>query len=203
MTIPGKQKGNHYTNHLILSKEGKPLSTVNEKRLNWYLKRNLANEVFDYPDKNYPRVIQLTFKTKKDSAMPDDPAILPVENRCVVCGSTQDLSLHHVVPHHIKKFYPDDKKDFTRHLCVLLCEQHHIEIEKVNQVSFDNPSRQFAAFKNAVMNPIQIFLDKFRKLYMVWWIRKNGGIKNINRIFIQKFLEQKPKYLPKGWLNHE
>ena len=200
MNLPAA-KTPHYLNNLILAKDGTPLSTVNDKRMKWYLDRGLANRV-KYHDKRYPKVIQLNFENKK-SIKNNDSAIEVMENRCVVCGCADGLSLHHVVPHRIKKFYPHREKDFTPHLCVLLCEPHHVAIERINDTLFLEPEKEFNEFRKKVLKPINIFLDKLRKLYTIWWIKKSGGVKNINRIFIETFKKQNPKYLPKNWLHNE
>lgn len=191
------KKGDHYANCLILSKEGKPLSTVSSERLDWYLKRNLAKEV-NYHDKRFSRVIQLNFQHKGKKVKEHDLEVM--QNHCVVCGAKEGLSTHHVVPHSVKKHYPDHKKDHTRHLCVLLCEKHHLEIEKINQKLIDNPAASFQRWSNNVTSTVKHYIDKLRPLYVKLWLWRNGGISSVNKLYIDKFMEMKPKYLPKTWL---
>ncbi len=198
MMSKGNIKSKHYSNCLIVSQEGNPLSTTHRERCDWYLKRQLAEEI-EWPDKNYPTVIKLKFKNKGDGTKRQSD-ILPMTDQCVVCGCKENLSLHHVVPHRIKKFYPKHEKDHTKHLCVLLCEKHHSEIERVNETILTNPARDFERFRARFVKPIEHFFDMFRKVHMRYWIWKHGGIPKINKVFIDKFMEEKPKYLPKEWL---
>jgi hypothetical protein len=188
----------YYSNYLMVSQDGKPLNTVDKRRCDWYLKRNLAEEI-DWPDKQYPKVIRLKFKHKGNTNKRESDTML-VESRCVVCGSTKELSLHHVVPHSIKKHYPEKKKNYTRYLCVLLCEKHHQEIEQVNR-GIKGPDfsliHKHICFINRIISYYQLFLRKF---VIKKWLFQIGGIEKANKVFIDKFLEMKPKYLPKGWL---
>ena len=118
----------------------------------------------------------------------------------MICGSKEKLSLHHVVPHRVKKFYPKGDKIHTKHLCVLLCEKHHNEIEVVNDALISNPAKDFQQFKNKIIKPIEAAVDILRKIHMRYWIWKHGGIKKINKTFIDEFLKMRPQYLPEEWL---
>ena len=188
----------YYSNYLMVSKDGQPITTINKRRCEWYLKRGLAKEI-NWPDKQYPKVVQLNF-VHKGSVGRRESDTAHVETQCVVCGSREKLSLHHVVPHSIKKHYKTKDKDYTRHLCVLLCEKHHLEIEKENQ-KINVPKNDWVHRHIKFINNI---IDKYRGLlYRIssrLWFYRLGGPENINKIFIDKFLEMKPKYLPKGWL---
>lgn len=189
--------GEYYSNYLMVSKDGKPLNTVDKRRCDWYLKRNLARAI-EWHDKKYPKVIQLNFEHKGGNKRESDTVY--VESHCVVCGSKEKLSLHHVVPHAIKKHYRAKDKDYTRHLCVLLCEKHHLEIEAENR-KINGPRNDWAHKHIKFINNI---IDKYAGLlYRIssrLWFYRLGGPENINKIFIDKFLEMKPRYLPKGWL---
>lgn len=181
----------------MLSHDGKPLSTVGSKRLEWYLSRGLAEEV-DYPDKRYSRVIKLNFKNG-NHGLARESDIEIVQNRCVICGATEDLSRHHVVPYRVKCTYPKRYKDHTRFQCVLVCGPHHALAEKAC-ATLDDPYLSFTRKANHVVHWVGKGLGVLRRLYVILWRYKHGGIKGVNKRFIDAFMTLEPKYLPKGWL---
>jgi len=114
----------------VLSKSGNPLSTVNGKRVRWYLERNLAVEVT--PPEGYPCAIKLNFDAKVER----DPTIFEIaviKNQCVICGANKELTLHHVIPHVIRKLFPVEDKSRARQWCVLLCIDCHEKVEAITQ----------------------------------------------------------------------
>lgn len=129
----------YYSNALVLSKEGKRLCTLNGKRVDWYLKRNLAVEVD--PPEGYPRCIQLNFKAKMERD-PETYEVAIIKNQCVICGVQENLTLHHVVPHVIRKLFPLSEKGRSRQWCVLLCVDCHEKVETITQAVYkkDYPS---------------------------------------------------------------
>lgn len=190
------KQSNHYSNCLILTQDGNPLSIIGDKRFNWYLKRGLAHEVKAHPP--YSRIAKLNFKNKQSTIKDTDLTVN--ENRCVICGATETLSLHHVVPHAIKKCYSEKHKNYTRHLCVLVCEKHHLETERLYNESLVHPYQKFSSVINIVNNFVTKIFNYLRPLYYKWWIFRNGGVNKINKRYIDLFLKMEPKYLPKGWL---
>lgn len=181
----------------MLSRDGKPLATVAFERQDWYLERGLATLV-DYPDKRYSRVIQLTFQHKGTDIRETD--IVCTENRCVVCGRRETMSLHHVVPYRVKRLYPARLKENTRHQCVLVCTEHHIAAE-VEAAKVPDPHQAFNRFAQRVTATFSWFIGRcLRKPFFWAWQLKHGSISTINRRYIDAFMRLKPQYLPKGWL---
>ena len=123
----------YYSNALVLSKEGKHLCTIDGKRVEWYLSRGLATEI--KPIDGYPRAIQLTFDAKVERD-PQAYELAIIENRCVICGSEKELTLHHVIPHVIRKLFPVEVKSRSRQWCVLLCMDCHHRVEMVTQAIY-------------------------------------------------------------------
>ena len=109
----------------MLGNEGEPLSSISERKANWFLKRNLAVEIPPLP--GFERSIQLTFQHQKVS--PPSWSTLSIPNQCVICGNIAELTLHHVVPYVFRRQMPEIEKDHSRQWCVLLCVEHHIEAE--------------------------------------------------------------------------
>lgn len=118
----------YYGNILVICPKGVKLCTVDEKRVKWYLSRNLAKIV--KPIDPYPKTVQLTFEPK--GRPKNDLGLAVKETQCVVCGSKESLSVHHVVPHSIRRHFPAKHKSKQHLWCQLLCEQHHLEIERAN-----------------------------------------------------------------------
>jgi len=115
-----------YSNVIILSNKGIPLSTVSTRRASWYLRKNLGVEV--PPPNGYPRAIKLNFTA--DVERPSFVHDLAVcKTQCVICGTSFDLTLHHVVPHVIRKHFPIEHKARARQWCVLMCLTHHMGLE--------------------------------------------------------------------------
>ena len=125
-----------YGNALILSQTGKPLCTLNRKRIEWYLKRGLAEEVI--PPEGYPRAIQLNFKAKLDIRNPKSYELAIIRTECVLCGSKDKLTIHHVVPQCIRKLFPLHEKARARQWCVLLCVKCHKNVEDITQAVYRN-----------------------------------------------------------------
>ena len=123
-----------YGNALILSQTGQPLCTLNRKRIEWYLKRGLADEVT--PPTGYPRAIQLNFKAKLDIRNPKPYELAIIKNECVLCGEKNKLTVHHVVPQCIRKLFPLHEKARARQWCVLLCLKCHTKVEEVTQAVY-------------------------------------------------------------------
>lgn len=188
-----------YENNLMLSHEGKLLSTSSSKRLDWYLIRELADEIFDYPDKRYPRVIKLRFPTEGDNKSPLVSDVQAIENRCVVCGVTTDLTRHHAVPYRVKRTYRAADKEFTRSQCVLLCGPHH-EAAELAAATLNDPFRGQPPWSDKVVRAVSYVLYLIHRVYRRYWVWRHGGVKGVNRRFIEAFMTLKPRYLPEGWL---
>jgi len=123
-------KGKFYANILIVGKKGEHLATISEKRAKWYISKKLATEIV--PPHPYPRAIKLTF----DHKAVDNPKSWDLqisEDKCVMCGRTNTLSLHHIVPYVVRRHFPEETKKYSREWCVLLCTKCHLRIEKIIQ----------------------------------------------------------------------
>lgn len=168
-------KSKYYSNVVILSRNGLPLSTVSTKKAKWYLLRNLASEVIP-PPAPYPRAIQLNFAHKAESD-PSPCDLLVSEDKCVMCGATTMLSLHHVVPHVIRRHFPPEHKDHAREWCVLLCTKCHQFVEEVTQPLYKKQFPQQKKNKDNINFSLQV-------------IKAKGNIRKIPREKLNMFLNQ-------------
>ena len=115
-----------YGNCQILSQDGVLLSRANEKRVNWYLVRNLAIKLSDNP-----LTIKLLFKHAGYSHR-DLPFFLQKrQNICVVCGAKEELSRHHIVPYCYRHYFSEQFKEYCMHDVLPLCLNCHKKCEEL------------------------------------------------------------------------
>jgi hypothetical protein len=140
MTNVGKNI--NYGNIKVFAPDGKQLFYSDHKKAKWYLDRDLANIIGE-------NSIQLTFEPKGDGNW-GKYGEFPIENRCVVCGTTDELTRHHIVPHSYRKHLPDEYKNHNFHDVALVCIEHHHQYE-----------REFAdAFKVSLIDKYDLDIDQ-------------------------------------------
>lgn len=128
------KKRPHYSNILMVDREGTPLSSISDRKAKWFISRSLAKEVT--PQRGFERTIQLTFKNQP--AKPQVWELNATPNQCVICGKPTDLTLHHVIPYLFRRHFHAKDKDHSRQWCVLLCEEHHQEAEVLMEDVYRN-----------------------------------------------------------------
>src|SRR5579871_1215479 len=99
----------------------------NEDRKDWYLKHKLAVLV-----STNPLVLRLTFPPRGPSHAGDPYFLQIFKNRCVVCGSEDGLSHHHIVPNCYRRHWPRTSQELGRWMydVLLLCIPCHKTYEK-------------------------------------------------------------------------
>lgn len=124
-------KDNLYGGIKILSPDGAILCRCNDKKANWYLSRKLA-------DRKADDCVVLRFNPKGPG---DTYSTVSKENICVVCGSSEELTKHHIIPRSYRHYFPPHFKSHLSHDCVLLCVGCHEKYEeesKIRQVALAN-----------------------------------------------------------------
>lgn len=119
----------HYGNALVESPNGAPMFRCSAKKASWYLERDLAEIVEGSPDSSHTLVIRLTFEPKGPGRANDDYYLSFKPNHCVVCGTAEKLTRHHVVPYCYRRYFPADTARWASYDIVLLCVQHHHDYE--------------------------------------------------------------------------
>lgn len=112
-----------YGNQKVLSLDNKLLFRTNKEKVDWYLSRNLADVIDD-------TTIRLRFKTKGPGARTTFE-LSEKENCCVVCGATEILDRHHVVPKCFRTHFPEHLKSHQSYDILLLCKSCHWKYETV------------------------------------------------------------------------
>jgi hypothetical protein len=134
-------KSPQYGNCEVLSPDGQLMFRCCKKKAMWYLDRNLGKKVVEAP-----LTIQLTFIPKGVGHINDPYFLQKMENRCVVCGSVDDLTRHHIVPYCYRKFFPFDLKNHRSYDVMALCipchhnyEEHAVEFKQTLAVKHSAP----------------------------------------------------------------
>lgn len=111
-----------YGNWRILHPDGYLMFYGDDKKADWYLKKNLAVLVSE-------REIRLTFMPKGNGSAIDLYGCSPKQNKCVVCGGERALSRHHVLPYCYRRHLPEEYKSRNAHDVVPLCGNCHKKYE--------------------------------------------------------------------------
>lgn len=83
-----------FHNCLIKAPDGACLSRCSLKKLNWYIKNGLADQIEEDPP-----TIRLKFEPS-GRWLADDPFFLEIKpNCCIVCGCVDNLTRHHIIPY--------------------------------------------------------------------------------------------------------
>ncbi|KAI9249438.1 hypothetical protein BDA99DRAFT_523783 [Phascolomyces articulosus] len=125
VVMPSRKAKNIYENWKVYSKHGKLMFRCNQRKAQWYLTRELA-AVKD----NEERSIQLNFDTKGEGHAEDDYMVEDRSNFCVICASTDGLTLHHVVPYVYRQWFPLTIKSKSSRDLLLVCKQCHDQYER-------------------------------------------------------------------------
>lgn len=111
-----------YQNCQQLNIDGQFMSHIGRSRALWYVNKGLAKIV-----EEEPFTIQLTFRPGGDGRNGDPFYETPRENVCVVCGTSEQLTRHHVVPRTFRKHFPEDLKSNANHDVLAVCDPCHRE----------------------------------------------------------------------------
>lgn len=114
-----------YGNCLIVAPDGQPLCRTNQKKLDWYLNRDLAVVVENAPCPT----IKLKFEPSGRKGADHPYIIAEKANRCVCCASEEQITRHHVVPYGFRKFFPMELKEHMLHDVLPLCVDCHKKYE--------------------------------------------------------------------------
>lgn len=107
-----------YGNWEVYHPDGSLMFRCDNKKANWYLKRDLA---INFEENK----IKLTF-TPEGKGHVDEPFYLTKKaNICVVCGKSRYLTRHHVIPYCFRRHIPEEMKSKDSHDIVLLCIPCH------------------------------------------------------------------------------
>jgi len=132
-----------YGNCCVLSPEGILMFRCDEKKANWYLKRDLGKIV-----KKDPLTVKLLFEPKGLGNHEKDFGLSEMPNKCVVCGCESFLTKHHVVPYCYRRYLPIEIKSHNHHDVLSVCVECHEKYERyADELKFE-----FSTIYNAPLN---------------------------------------------------
>ena len=127
-----------YDNRALLSPSGELLAYIDEKRAKWYIRNDLA--IVEVTDK-YPSAIRLQFEPSGPDRAHHPFYLSPRENKCVVCGTADNLTRHHVVPQSFRRHFAVELKSRASHDVLAVCRTCHDEYNLV-EAEFRNELAQ-------------------------------------------------------------
>ena len=88
------------------------------------------------PTRRIPESHSTQLQSQLDIRNPKSYELAIIKSQCVICGATDKLTIHHVVPQCIRKRFPVSEKARARQWCVLLCTKCHKNVEEVTQAVY-------------------------------------------------------------------
>lgn len=113
-----------YGNCQVFSPGGHLMFRCDLKKAKWYLNRDLANIV-----DNDPLTIKLTFEPNGLGNHNKEYGLTEMKNVCVVCGSDEFLTRHHIVPICYRRHFPLEIKSHNFHDVLSVCADCHEKYE--------------------------------------------------------------------------
>lgn len=109
-----------YGNCQVLSPDNILMFRCDNKKIHWYLNRNLATIISESPF-----IIRLNFHPNGLGNHNKDYGLTKMENVCVNCGTEKYLTRHHVVPYCYRRFFPVNLKAHNFHDVLSMCADCH------------------------------------------------------------------------------
>lgn len=187
---------------MILDPDGKKLGFCDRKKELSYLRKGLAVVVDGYET----RSIQLNFKPDWGDVVLTEEDLVPRDNICVVCGTEENLTKHHIIPSCYRCHLPRLVKDHNAYDIVAICVDDHNAYEKEAQefkrelaIEFGviSPFSQNEAIllENRAASAASVLLEHDSQLSEE---RRSTLVKRINR-----FLGRDPDASDLIWLSNE
>ena len=118
-----------YGNCAAVDDDGELLFRCDTKKMEWYLRKGLAERV-----QNDPPRIRLLFEPGGPGHKGDPFFLQPRRNLCVVCGTEDDLTRHHILPHCYRRWFPRTLDVYGTYDVMALCTDDH---ERYEEFSWD------------------------------------------------------------------
>lgn len=126
-----------FDNCIIQAPDGVNLSRCGIKKVRWYIQNGLADIVSENPT-----TIRLRFEPSGRSGLKDPLMMAGKPNICVVCGTTEKLTRHHIIPYSfVKHMKIEYKVDIIRDIYPC-CESCHHEYEKKSMEKRNEMAKQ-------------------------------------------------------------
>lgn len=137
----------------MYSPDGVLMSYISKKAAQWYLKKNLATQT-----KEDPLEIRLNFEPKSLGHQGNPFYLNPRRNQCVVCGSKEHLTRHHVVPRCYRKHFVTANIRANSHDIVALCLSCHEDYESEADVLKKQLEEKYNVYQPVMLSDKQKIL---------------------------------------------
>lgn len=114
-----------YGNCQVFSPDDILMFRCDEKRINWYLNKGLADIIC-----SNPLSIKLKFTPRGLGNHNKSFGLTEMVNKCVNCGTSEYLTRHHVVPFCYRTHFPLEIKSHSFHDVLSLCVNCHENYER-------------------------------------------------------------------------
>ena len=194
-----------YGNWQVLSPDGILMFRCDEKKAMWYVNRNLG-EVINQD----PKIVKLNFKPNGLGNHNRKYGLTEMINICVVCGTEEFLTRHHVVPHCYRKYFPVEIKSHNFHDVLSVCVKCHDKYERkaddyksqlskiydapINGELIDNKEIIRARKLASSLINFKSVMPNSRALEIRNEIKQILGLKKLHNSRLQKLLKMEVKY---------
>lgn len=144
-----------YENCKVSSRHGDVMFYCSAKRARWYLNKNLGTIITEDPLE-----VRLNFDTNGPGNTGDAFYLQQRKNNCVVCGDTDRLTRHHVVPISFRKYFPSVAKDHSYHDILPVCTDCHEAYEHHANEFKNQLAKEYNAPRHGVFDK-----EYYAKLY--------------------------------------
>jgi hypothetical protein len=193
-----------YGNWQVESPEGILMFRCDEKKALWYVNRNLAEL------KVGKNIVRLNFKPNGLGNHNKEYGLTEMINRCVVCGTENWLTRHHVVPYCYRKYFPIEIKSHNFHDVLSVCIDCHDKYERkadeyklnlskiynapINGELIDNKEIIRARRLTSSLINFKDVMPDSRVLEIKNEIKKILGLKRLHNSRLQKILKIEVRY---------
>lgn len=192
-----------YGNCQVLSPDGILMFRCDEKKANWYLKRDLADIV-----SRKPLTVKLNFKPNGLGNHNREFGLSEMPNICVVCGTKDFLNKHHVVPYCYRRYLPTNIKSHNHHDVLSTCIDCHEryermadELKKELSIKYNSPLNgevedtkdivRYCKISSTILNDNNI--PKWRIKELKDQVKSFFGIKRLTKARLLKMTEEVKK----------
>ncbi len=186
-----------YENCKMLAPDGQQLCFCDNKKMEWYISRNLAKKISENPP-----IFQLIFEPNAKGCVNEkgensDFYISSRKNCCVICGKEDNYMRFHIVPFIYRQFFPENLKSHKSHDVALLCFNCHENCCKSYEEKKKNIAEQFKIPLNSLSDDQKLFknkdefIKKCKAAYKNWNVIPEKSKDNILEKIYNLFIELK------------
>jgi len=147
-----------YDNCTMLSPSGEFMCRCDGKRMQFYLRKGIATQIDD-------NTFKLNFTPKGFGHDPDSFMGEPKKNMCVICGTKENLTKHHVVPYCYRVYMPEEYKSGNSFDVLPVCWPDHDaynEFQFALDCELQKPFKNMAEEKNSIGHGVGLCKALFR-----------------------------------------